>query len=85
MTQDWTSPVASLYQPNDDVCAQFTATAPCTLQNTPSEGAVTVYEVNGQMANVVVDTEDGGEPVSATFPFNDFVGNYYTTSTKHAD
>ena len=84
MTQEWTSPIAQLGLPQDDICGQLGATAPCTETSTVTPSAQTVYEVNGQSANVDVEGVDGGTPTPGTFPFLSYTGTYGDGSFKSA-
>ena len=84
MTQEWTSPVASLFLPEDDLCAQLTGTAQCTETPATSQQHVTAYEVNGQTANIVVAIEGGGQPDPETLPVLTLSGNYNSISVKNA-
>ena len=68
MTQNWTSPIAQLFEPQDDLCAQLTGTAQCTETADTAPQNVTAYEVNGQTANIAVSLAAGGQPDPVTLP-----------------
>lgn len=83
MTQQWYSPIAGLGLPQDDICGQLTGTAACTETPTITNSTQTVYEVNGQSANVDVEGVDGGTPTQGTFPFLSYGGTYSNESFKN--
>jgi hypothetical protein len=88
MTQLWTSPIAQLFLPQDDLCSQPMGTAPpCTETRDVIPVTPTVYSVNGQYANIIVNGESGGTPVQMPFNFIQYdapgaTNPYYETSTK---
>jgi hypothetical protein len=89
MTQLWTSPIASLHLPQDDLCSQLSGPAQCT--ETPQIFPITptVYTVDGQYANVAVNGVSGGTPTPMPFNFLEYEGTgsnpYFGTSTKSAE
>ncbi len=87
MTQLWTSPIAQLFLPQDDLCSQLTGAAQCTETRDVLPITPTVYSVNGQYANIIVNGESGGTPVQMPFNFIQYdapgaTNPYNGTSTK---
>ncbi len=82
MTQYWTDPVATEFLPQDDLCAQLSGTAKCTETESSSPQTPTIYEVNGQYANYIVDNETGGTPVQKQFDFTGWDGTFDGVSYK---
>ncbi len=88
MTQLWTSPVAGFELPQDDLCSQLTGTAQCNETQKLDAINPTVYTVNGQYANVLVNGVSGGTPTPMSFNFIEYDGTganaYQNTSIKDA-
>ena len=85
MTQNWTSPIAQIFEPQDDLCSQLTGTALCTETADTEPQNATAYEVNGQTANIAVSLEAGGQPDPVTLPGVTYEGTFSQANIKNPE
>ena len=67
MTQLWSSPVAGLGAPNDDVCNQFTQSQPCAEKTSTQTGPLLVETANGKTDNLDVSQAASTTSKNVTF------------------
>jgi hypothetical protein len=81
MTQTWNNPIVqSSFAPQDDLCAQMSASgAKCTLNLQSKKESLLVDTVNGNYENVYVDTSSSGVAKSLPFTTFSFNGNFTQT------
>jgi hypothetical protein len=76
-TQFWDSAEAGYLLPNDNLCAQLSGKAQCTLSTQTTNQNLLVETVNGKYDNLDVSQASGQTPKTVPFKTFSYAGNYY--------